>query len=414
GRAGVLECASKPALRALPSDLEPSVQPNEQSNTSINYGGRVMLKLIRRVEAGIHPQVELEELLSTSAVADNIPKLLGTAAYRDRAGRSTTIAVAEGHVQHQSDGWLLAVDELGTFLEGVGSAVIDAPYLPADAHPLDMLEPGDVLSERMGDWFSLVAALGRRTAELHTALSEPRGLPDFAPEAYSLFFQRGLAQGFRTQARRTLLTLKSLAPGFDEAWQPLVDQVRDAEVPLMDRFQELASRPLTGKRIRGHGDLHLGQVLTSGADWVFIDFEGEPSRSLGERRVKRSPLRDVAGMVRSFYYASEFSLRRFALDVEDEARSASTREWCRVWYLTTSATFLRAYLDRIAPAGVIATDPAETRFLLDTFMLDKAFYELSYEMDNRPSWVDIALRGVVEVLRMARNPGAKPNEGTSV
>ena len=194
--------------------------------------------------------------------------------------------------------------------------------------------------------------------------------------------------------------------GLDETTADHAARVLALEPELLNRLHGVAGRSLKGKRIRGHGDLHLGQVLSTGSDWVFIDFEGEPARSLGDRRVKRSPMRDVAGMVRSFHYAAQFSTRQAEMAVQG-AGTDHLRGWAQAWYLWTSSAYLRAYFDEIAEAGIIAEDPEETRFLLDTFMLDKALYELAYELDNRPSWVDIPLLSILDLLNASPENGGE-------
>ncbi|MGE3076383.1 MAG: maltose alpha-D-glucosyltransferase [Dehalococcoidia bacterium] len=396
GSKGSLECTSKPVVRAVGGELAPSVQRNEQSNTSVSYGDRFMLKFIRRVEAGLHPQIEIEDFLAASNVSGNIPELLGTALYKRRGVKPAAVAILENHIQHQSDGWLLAVDELTRFLEGVASAVIEPPELAPERHPMDMPEPDPLLVEKTGPWFEQVASLGRRTGQLHAALAHSKHA-DFAPEPYTPFYQRALAQGFRVQARHSLRMLRSAMKTLSQDAAQHASRVLSLEPELLARLHEVAGHRLKGMRIRNHGDLHLGQVLSNGSDWVFIDFEGEPSRSLGDRRIKRSAMRDVAGMVRSFYYASQFSTREAAMAVQG-AGGEHLREWARAWYLWSASAYLRAYFEEIAGAGIITDDPEETRFLLDTFMLDKALYELAYELDNRPTWVDIPLRSILDLL----------------
>ena len=396
GGLGTLECTSKRALRS-DAGLPPSVQRNEQSNTSVSYGDRFMLKFVRRLESGVHPQLEIEEFLASSPVAANVPQLLGTAVYR-RGGRTSVVAIVERYINHQSDGWRLAVDEFSRFLEEMTSAVVTPPELRTGLHPLEMSLPDPFIEERTGPWLEMIANLGKRTAQLHAALADSSRSEEFAPEKYTLFYQRALAQGFRVQARHAMRSLRSSVPMLPEEAATLAAEVLAAEPVLLKRLHAVASRPLRGDRIRCHGDLHLGQVLSTGSDWVFIDFEGEPSRSLSDRRVKRSPLRDVAGMVRSFRYAAHFSLRQVAAGMQGSGR-ARAGKWADCWYLWTASRYLNSYFEEIKDAGIIAPDAEETRFLLDTFILDKALYELAYELDNRPSWVHIPLRGILDLLK---------------
>ncbi len=402
---GMLECSGKPVLRAVGDGLAPNVNRTEQSNTSVSYGDRFMLKFLRRIESGVHPQVEMEEFLASSSVATNVPEILGTAVYK-RGARSYVAAIVENHIPHQSDGWLLAVDELTRFLESVSSAVVDPPEIGNLVHPLDAPQPSAEFLERTGNWLETVGALGARTAELHAALARAKGREDFAPERFTPFYQRALAQGFRVRARNSLRTLRSSLNTLPDETQQLAKLVLDAEPGFLRRLHTVTDRPLRGLRIRCHGDLHLGQVLSTGSDWVFIDFEGEPSRSLGDRRIKRSPLRDVAGMVRSFQYAAQFSLRQVAVGVHESGRDHA-RRWADAWYLWTAAAFLSRYFEGVAETGIVEPDGTETRFLLDTFMLDKALYELGYELDNRPAWVDIPLRSIVDLLGL---PGGAASE----
>jgi maltose alpha-D-glucosyltransferase/alpha-amylase len=268
---------------------------------------------------------------------------------------------------------------------------------------MDMPSPDAFLLERTGPWFELVATLGRRTAQLHASLSNSKHA-DFVPEPYTPFYQRALAQGFRVQARHSLRLLKANLKGLDNKTAEKAAGVLAQEPYLLDRLYGVAGRTLRGNRIRGHGDLHLGQVLSTGSDWVFIDFEGEPARSLGDRRVKRSPLRDVAGMVRSFYYAGQFAMRQAAMGVQDLSTD-HLRGWARAWYLWTASAYLKPYFEEIVAAGIIAPDAEETRFLLVTFMLDKALYELAYELDNRPTWVDIPLQSILDLLNASPDSG---------
>jgi maltose alpha-D-glucosyltransferase / alpha-amylase len=187
----------------------------------------------------------------------------------------------------------------------------------------------------------------------------------------------------------------------------MAEEVLAAEGDLLARFAAITRRPLSARRIRCHGDLHLGQVLNTGRDFMIIDFEGEPARSLGDRRVKRSPLRDVAGMLRSFEYATAAAL----LDQEArgvvEAGSDVAREleaWGRAWCDGVCAAFLGSYLTHADGGPWMPDAPADLEVLLDTSLLEKAVYELGYELNNRPSWVPIALHGVRDLL--AAGPGA--------
>jgi len=278
-------------------------------------------------------------------------------------------------------------------LEEVAAARLEPPRVSESDHPLTCGPEPAELAAYAGPWLEFAGTLGRRTAELHAALA---GIdhPDFVPERYTPFYQRALAQGLRVQARRALRALRRCLPALPAEAVELAGLVLEKEDAFVGRLQQVGTRKLEGLRIRVHGDLHLGQVLVAGREPVFIDFEGEPARSLGERRLRRSPLRDVAGMVRSFHYASRAALREV---IEGHAAGTGTdlERWALGWYLWTGRAYLEGYLAVARASGLPGGSLAEQRFLLDTFVLDKAFYELEYELDHRPGWAEIPLRGLL-------------------
>jgi len=186
-------------------------------------------------------------------------------------------------------------------------------------------------------------------------------------------------------------------------------RVLDLDNTIIGRFQEITKQKLTGMRIRCHGDYHLGQVLYTGRDFVIVDFEGEPARHLGERRIKRSPLRDVAGMLRSFEYATYVGLRGQASTVLRSEDLPMLREWARAWYQWVSATFLKSYLQLMADTPILPQPPEGMKVLLDAYLLYKAIYEVNYELNNRPDWVGLPLQGILHVL----GAGEQPAKATS-
>jgi maltose alpha-D-glucosyltransferase/alpha-amylase len=256
----------------------------------------------------------------------------------------------------------------------------------------------------IGPYLQAVQLLGQRTAELHLALASSDD-PEFAPEPFSKLYQRGLYQSMRTQARRTLDLLgkqlrKLPAPVRDQA-----QRVLESETRIFTQFKDLLVRKIVAQRLRCHGDFHLGQVLFTGKDFVIIDFEGEPDKPVGERRIKRSPLRDVAGMIRSLHYASHAGLASQTpglLIRHDSLPSPET--WTRYWYRWSAASFLRSYLATARTGGFLPEPREGLHTLLRAFMLEKALYELRYELNNRPDWVNIPLEGVLELLAGTTDP----------
>jgi maltose alpha-D-glucosyltransferase/alpha-amylase len=257
----------------------------------------------------------------------------------------------------------------------------------------------------LGGHLECIRLLGRRTGELHCALASDADDPAFAPERYTTLYQRSLYQSLRNLAARVLEALRAALSRLDPALRGDADQLLRAEGHLGDALRGILAERIDAARIRCHGDYHLGQVLRSGGDFAITDFEGEPARSLGERRLKRSPLCDVAGMLRSFDYAARGSLVGFARDgvirPEDVGRLAP---WSLVWRNWASSSFLRSYLREVEPARLVPADPGQLRRLLHLLLLEKAVYELGYELDSRPDWVSIPLRGVLELLGEAGPP----------
>jgi maltose alpha-D-glucosyltransferase/alpha-amylase len=248
-----------------------------------------------------------------------------------------------------------------------------------------------------GTYLESASLLGKRTAELHLALASDPDDPAFAPEPFSELYLRSLYQGMRGLTRRTFRALRTRITSLPEDVQAEARALLGREQEIMDRFRRIVGQKLQGARIRCHGDFHLGQVLFTGKDFVIIDFEGEPERRLSERRLKRSPLRDVAGMLRSFDYASQTILLRVASIVQKE-EYPTFQKWAQLWWRAVSAQFLGAYLAAVGNASFASKDTRELNLMLSTFLLEKAVYELGYELNNRPDWVRVPLAGIIHVL----------------
>jgi maltose alpha-D-glucosyltransferase/alpha-amylase len=244
-------------------------------------------------------------------------------------------------------------------------------------------------------YFTLVRLLAERTAELHRALGKGARETGFGQEPYSLLHQHSMFQTAHTALARTFAQLRERLSTLPEESRELARHALPLEAVIDAKLREVTASKLEVTRIRCHGDYHLGQVLFTGDDFVIIDFEGEPGRSTAERRFKRSPLRDVAGMLRSFSYATESALRSERVRLEDRARLAPWAESFRAW---VCVAFVRAYLAGIAGERFNPRTPAMARALLEFFELEKALYEVNYELNNRPDFMTIPLRGLVSML----------------
>jgi maltose alpha-D-glucosyltransferase/alpha-amylase len=262
----------------------------------------------------------------------------------------------------------------------------------------DDLSP--LAEELIGVYLEAAQMLGQRTGELHVALAQAADNPDFAPEPFTDFYRRSLYQRMRTQANEALQLLRRRLRHLPETVHHDAQQVLDHQTLIRRPFQALRDRKIAAMRIRCHGDYHLGQVLYTGRDFIIIDFEGEPARSLGVRRMKHAPLYDVAGMLRSFHYAAYAVLLGQVASVRPEDY-ATLVPWAQCWYGWVGSTFLRAYLEVARQGDFLPADPAHLNILLDAYLLEKAFYELAYELNSRPDWVQVPLQGMLQFLQTA-------------
>jgi trehalose synthase-fused probable maltokinase len=384
-------------------ELEPRPLGAEQSNTSFRFGDQLVLKLFRRSEPGQNPEVELGVFLTEVARFPSAPPVLGAIAYRPRGGEPLSIALLQAFVPNEGDAWGLALREVARFLERAGGA---AERPPATGRPLlDVAEAPAPPSarERIGAFLDQAAQLGRRTAELHLALASRPDLPALRPEPFSAAAARSLGDELREHAREVFGLLRRRRAKLPRAVRAAADRVLASEEELIRRIAAGLDRPLESLRIRLHGDYHLGQVLHTGRDFVLIDFEGEPARSLARRRAKGSPLKDVAGMIRSFHYAAHAGLAAWRGAAPDRGGGAD-EAWGHYWYECVAAAFLRAYLDEARPGGFLPARREELADLLAVYLVDKAIYELAYELNNRPAWVGLPLEGIAGLL----GAGARP------
>jgi maltokinase len=313
----------------------------EQSNSSIVFGDTLILKAFRRVEPGVNPELELLRFLSERG----FPNIAALAGWYEFEGRyiDATLGILQEFLAGARDGWELALEEVGT-------------------------DP-DALLERL-------RALGHVTGELHAALGSDNANPDFSPDEPSQEALSLLTADVDEQIERIFLDLPE-----SDAIAPIAGRGQD----VREKLQALSHIGAGGRVIRTHGDYHLGQTMLSDRGWVILDFEGEPARPLPERRLKRSPLRDVAGMLRSFSYVTAGARLLRGVDVPDD------------WEDRARDAFLDGYFDRVDPS-LLPPGEAPTRQLLAVFELEKAVYELRYELNNRPDWVGIPVAGILRLL----------------
>jgi maltose alpha-D-glucosyltransferase/alpha-amylase len=331
-----------------------------------------------------------------------VPKVGGSLEYRLGSGPSATVAILQQFVPNQGDVFTYTLDSLPTFFERAAAWPDPPPKVslaPAALLQAAANEPSDVMRETIDAYLDTAELLGIRTGELHVALAAPTADPAFAAEPLSELYQRSVYQGITGTVKASLRLLQQRRSTLEGRGATYADEVLGLAGAVEERLRGLLARRLGGMRIRIHGDFHAGQVLHTGRDLVIIDFEGEPARPLGERRLKRSPMRDVAGMLRSFDYAINGALLRSELGASIRQEDEPALEpWMRAWYATVAAEYLRGYRSATADAPFLPTDDADWAILLDAFLLHKAFYEITYELNNRPDWVAIPLRGILDLF----------------
>ena len=258
--------------------------------------------------------------------------------------------------------------------------------------------PGPLLDELLGGVYPEKAKLiGQRTGEMHLALAAESTDKRFAPEPFNAMAQRSVYQSMRASLRRAFALLQKKLPDLPDAFRAEAAQVLAAEQQILTAERRTLQLHASAK-IRIHGDYHLGQALYTGKDFVILDFEGEPARPLSERKLKRSALRDVAGMMRSFQYAAYSALWQPSMRTEDVP---FLEHWADLWYRQESATFLESYLATAAGASFLPQKEGDLTVLLEAYLLDKAVYEVGYELNHRPDWVLIPIRGIKHLLHLA-------------
>jgi trehalose synthase-fused probable maltokinase len=377
----------------------------EQSNSSIVFGDRLVLKLFRRLDEGVNPDLEVNRVLAQRRFT-HVPPLAGSLEYRQSGRGPRSLAMLQGFVRNQGDAWQHTLTCLHDLFLRAGSGASEAWI----AQPL----PGDGISRAAvralpptvsGELASFIAEaqlLAERTAEMHLALASATDEQNFRPEPFTPDDQRTFRDRASAAVAATFGDLHARLPHLPPSVRPLAARVASMFVAAESRYQRMASEHFDVQKIRCHGDYHLGQVLYIDGDFAIIDFEGEPARPLAERREKQLALRDVAGMVRSYHYASCVAAARAKREITT-VEPVRLDALANAWYFWMSVAFVGAYLRRVtsepSPVGFLPADAEQLRSLFEMCLLEKAVYELRYELNHRPDWVYLPLTALEALLR---------------
>ncbi|GAB3808448.1 hypothetical protein GCM10028819_47520 [Spirosoma humi] len=360
--------------------LPSRVLPVDSSNSAMTFGDKYFLKLYRKLFQETNPEVDMIAFLTDESKFDHIPAFGGSIVWQGDHRPDITLGMVQRMVPNDKDSWMQTGDYLNDFLYAV---------------------PQRLFAIRE-DVFDKVELLGRRTGEMHCALYKPSRPnaptdPAFAPEPFTDDYREFLIKRFEDLLERRYALLIDNYTKLDIQAQRLAWVFMEAKEMIETFIDDFRTRPIESLRVRIHGDYHLGQVLATENDFVIIDFEGEPESSITERKIKHSPLKDVAGMIRSYHYAVSAKLfnstETDALD-PDHLQRVSDR-----WFYLIRDTFMNAYLDVFGTPHPLFKNNSEINFLLLIYLLEKAVYELGYEISYRPSWVKIPLKGIIDVIR---------------
>ena len=379
---------------------EPRAVRTEQRNTVIVYGDKFILKLFRRLESGAHPALESAQFL-TERKFPNAPPFVGALDFQRVDGERTCLGILSGFIPDAKSTWDFTFDALRRYFDRVRTLPKGALEDDSVTSLVDLAERGVSASaaETIGTYFESARLMGQRVGELHLALASDPENKDFAPEPFTPFYQRSLYQSLRNHLAFHFRVLRRELKSLPDSVHPVAEKVLALQETILSRYRTVYQIPMNAQRIRCHGNLHLGHLLHTGKDFFIIDFEGEPGWTLSQRRIKRSPLRDLAGIIRSFDYAAESALRHQVEAGNLEAEQfRELLPWARFWVHQVSADFLGAYLAAITNSHLLPKTKSGLTALVEAFLLDQAIIEMSRELHTYNEGIRIPLDGILHLI----------------
>jgi maltose alpha-D-glucosyltransferase/alpha-amylase len=409
-----------------------SIVYSDVSGSGVVAQNRFILKLFQKVEEGIQPDLEVRQFLDEQQRFAFIPSIAGTLEYHRPNAEPMTVGILQEFIPDTRSAWDYTLDNLRDYFELVvmhPADIADAPmpsgsllelltaiateslttspeatdvFFPLPSCPVTPSSTQIPACKAINTYLANIQLLGQRTAELHLALASAPGKPAFTPEPFTSLYQRSIYQYSRNLSGHVFQSLKNRLSTLSPDTQRLANLVLQQHDACLQRFQLVLNHKITALRTRYHGDYHLGQVLYTGKDFYVIDFEGDPARSLSERRMKRSPLRDVAGMLQSFYYATNVALdREIESGMSQPEQRQQLQQWATFWHRWVSMTFLKEYLTTAKQSSFLPQTHQELQVLLDYYLVEQAIYDLGRELTNRSEQAHIPLRRILQLLAIA-------------
>ncbi|HZI31314.1 MAG TPA: phosphotransferase, partial [Candidatus Binatia bacterium] len=397
-----LEATRTTALRqilngsALP---DPALHNTHDGNATMVFGDKIVLKYFRRIGQGVNPELEIGRFL-TEQNFPHSPPVLGALEYRAAGDVQMTLAVAKSYVPHAMNGWKFTLDAIGRYYDRVFASAAQGlvpPALPT-VHPLKLLHhslPMEV-ADHVGTYLESARLLGERTAELHLALASGGDGEEFSKEPMTPHYLRGVFQSMRSLAMQNLRLLRKQLKSLPDGLAPIAQRVLDLEATILGHYRQLIEKQPAARRIRIHGDFHLGQVLWTGRDFVFLDFEGDVSLPISERRIKHSPLRDAARMLRSFHHAAYAGFyQQVELGLIAHENLPKFEPWLRHWNLAISRSYLQAYCQKLEHSEILPGDEEQLRTMLLAYLLNQVLDELGHELRRGSKNIRVSLQAIL-------------------
>ncbi|PTX43216.1 maltose alpha-D-glucosyltransferase/alpha-amylase [Christiangramia gaetbulicola] len=392
--------AEKSLIKDLDKEPRSELVSTEQRQTIITYDNALILKLYRKLDQTFNPDIETIKFLSTKTDFEKISRYAGAMRFSQKSGKSYFLGMLQQIIENQGEVWTHVKDSLDRYFERVLTAKKDIEINKLEDHitlPLgyeDFPKPvqeitGIILPER-------IYQLGEFTAELHDALSQHSTDKDFDKEESSLHYQRSLFSGLQTLTRTSLENLKKVIKDLPENTAKEAKEVLGVKKDILECFKDIYDHKIPVMKIRTHGDYHLRQILWTGREYIMNSFEGDPSKSFSERRIRRSAMRDLAAMIRSLHYAAYSNI--LSQEYDQQRKEGDLEEWAEKWHYYISRLYIKGYLDKAGSRDYVPKKHEDFKILINTFLLEKALTELNYEIENRPEWIIIPIRGIKAVL----------------